>query len=184
MNRLENKVAVVYGDGAVGGAIAKAFASEGAKVFMTGRTTSKLKAIKDEINFDGGKVETTLVDALDEAAVNNHLNEVISKAGKVDISFNAIGFSQKTVQSIPLTELSLENFSLPIITYTQSHFITSKAAAKQMIKQGSGVILMHTPNASRVSPSFSGGMVPAWAAMEALCRSLSVECGKKGMRAV
>ncbi len=43
---------------------------------------------------------------------------------------------------------------------------------------------MHTPNASRISPPFVGGMVPAWAAMEALCRSVSVECGPQGVRAV
>lgn len=53
-----------------------------------------------------------------------------------------------------------------------------------MVRQGRGVILMHTPNASRISPPFVGGMVPAWAAMEGLCRSLSVECGQYGVRAV
>ena len=49
MKRLENKVAVVYGDGATGGAVAKAFARVGAKVFLTGRTLKKLTAIADEI---------------------------------------------------------------------------------------------------------------------------------------
>jgi NAD(P)-dependent dehydrogenase (short-subunit alcohol dehydrogenase family) len=53
-----------------------------------------------------------------------------------------------------------------------------------MVKQGYGVIVMHTPNASRISPPFVGGMVPAWAGIEALCRSLSVECGQYGVRAV
>jgi NAD(P)-dependent dehydrogenase (short-subunit alcohol dehydrogenase family) len=53
-----------------------------------------------------------------------------------------------------------------------------------MVKQGNGVILMHTPNASHISPPFVGGMVPAWSAIEALCRSLSVECGEQGVRSV
>lgn len=112
------------------------------------------------------------------------MSKVIKAAGKIDISFNAIGVSQKGIQSLPLTELSVENFSLPITTYTQSHFVTAKAAASLMIKQGHGVIVMHTPNASRISPPFAGGLAPAWAAMEALCRSLSVECGQFGVRAV
>src|SRR5678815_2253341 len=98
--------------------------------------------------------------------------------------FNAIGIPQKGIQGIALTELSVESFSLPITTYTQSHFITAKAAARQMVRQGYGVILMHTPNASRISPPFVGGMVPAWATIEALCRSLSVEYGEKGIRSV
>jgi len=184
MKRLENKIAIVYGDGTVGGEIAKAFVREGAKVFLTGRTPAKLNAIANEILPDIGAIETAQLDARDEQAVETHINEVIKKAGKIDISFNAIGIPQKGVQGIPLTELSLESFSLPITAYTQSHFITTKAAARHMIKQGHGVILMHTPNASRISPPFVGGMVPAWAAMEALCRSLSTECGQYGVRAV
>ncbi|MES1160272.1 MAG: SDR family oxidoreductase [Bacteroidota bacterium] len=184
MKRLENKVAVVYGNGTVGGAIAKAFAKEGARVFMTGRNLKKLKVITDEIQTGGGTIETTQLDALDGEAVEQHMNEVIKKAGQIDISFNAIGIPQKGIQGIALTELSVESFSLPITTYTQSHFVTASAAARRMVKQGHGVIVMHTPNASRISPPFVGGMVPAWAAMEALCRSLSVECGQYGVRAV
>lgn len=110
--------------------------------------------------------------------------EVTGKVGRIDISFNAIGIPQKGIQGIPLTELSLQSFLFPITTYAQSHFITSKAAAKQMMQQGNGVILMHTPNASHISLRFVGGMVPAWSAMEALCRSLSVECGEIGVRSV
>jgi len=184
MKRLEIKVAVVYGDGNVGSAIAKAFAREGARVFLTGRTATKLKAIADEIASGGGAIETAILNALDEQAVEKHMSEVIRKAGKIDISFNAIGIPQKGIQGIPLTELPVESFSLPVTTYTQSHFVTAKTAARRMVKQGHGVILMHTPNASRISPPFVGGMVPAWAAIEALCRSLSVECGPYGVRAV
>ncbi len=184
MKRLENKVAVVYGDGNVGAAIAKGFAREGAKVFLTGRTQAKLDAIAREILSAGGTIETAQLDALDEQATEKHMSEVIKKTGKVDISFNAIGIPQQGIQGIPLTELSMESFSLPITTYTQSHFVTAKAAASRMVRQGYGVILMHTPNASRISPPFVGGMVPAWAAMEAFCRSLSVECGQYGVRTV
>ena len=184
MKRLENKVAVIYGDGTVGATIAKKFALEGASIFLTGRTPKKLEATTSEIKKTGGTIETTQLDALNEKAVEKHLNEVIQKAGKVDISFNAIGIPQKGIQGISLTELSVESFFLPITTYVKSHFITSKAVAKQMVKQGNGVILMHTPNASHISPPFVGGMVPAWSALEALSRSLSVELGEKGIRSV
>ena len=182
--KLDNKVAVVYGDGATGGAVAKAFAREGARVFLTGRTSTKLHAIADDIKSGGGSVETAILDALDEQAVEKHMNEIVSKAGKVDISFNAIGLPQTGIQGIPLTELSVESFIHPITTYSKSHFITAKAAAKRMVAQGDGVIIMHTPNASRLSPPFVGGMPPTWAAIEALCRSLSVECAGYGVRSV
>ena len=184
MNKLKDKVAIVYGDGNIGGAIAKVFAREAANVFLAGRTRSKLQKIADEIKTSGGHIEIENVDALDEAEVTRHLDSVVSQAGSVDISFNAIGLPQKGIQGLPLAELSVESFMLPITTYAQSHFITAKAAMKQMTQQGSGVILMHTPNASRISPPFVGGMVPAWSAIEALCRSLSVEGGEKGIRSV
>lgn len=184
MKRLENKVAIIYGDGAVGAATAKAFACEGASVFLTGRTPAKLDAIAREVAANGGTIETAIVDALDEQAVEKHISDTVSKSGKIDISFNAIGLSRKRIQSTLLTDLSVESFSLPIITYATSHFITAKAAARRMVKQGNGVIIMHTPNASRVSPPFAGGGPSAWSAMEALCRSLSVECGKQGVRTV
>lgn len=184
MKKLENKVAVVYGNGAVGGTVAKAFVREGARVFLTGRTAAKLEAIAEAVVQDGGTMETALLDALEERIVEKHMDEVIEKAGSIDISFNAIGVDQKGIQSLPLTKLSVEDFSLPVATYTRSHFITARAAASRMIRQGRGVILMHTPNASRMSPPFAGGLAPAWAAMEALCRSLSVECGQHGVRTV
>ena len=184
MKKLENKVAVVYGDGTVGRTIAKAFAREGASVFLAGRTSAKLKTIANEILAAGQSIEIAQLDALQEQAVEKHLSQVIQKTGKIDISFNAIGIPQKGIQGIPLTEMSVESFSQPITTYTRSHFITARTAARQMVKQGNGVILMHIPNASRVSVPFVGGMVPAWAALEALCRSLSVECGQFGVRTV
>jgi NAD(P)-dependent dehydrogenase (short-subunit alcohol dehydrogenase family) len=104
---------------------------------------------------------------------------------RIDISFNATGLSQIGIQGIPLAQLSEEAFLTPINTYLKTYFITAKAAAARMIKQkGGGVILMHTPNASHISPPFVGGMVPAWSAIEGLCRSLSVEYGQQGLRSV
>ena len=184
MKRLANKIAVVYGDGTVGSTIAKAFAYEGATVFFTGRTGAKLSAVAEEVSACGGLIDIAELDALDERAVEQHMQEIIGKEGRIDISFNAIGIPQKGIQGIPLTELPVDSFLLPVTTYTRSHFVTARAAARQMVQQGGGVILMHTPNASRISVPYVGGMIPAWAAIEALCRSLSAECGQYGVRAV
>lgn len=184
MGRLENKVAVVYGNGAIGAAVAVAFAEEGGRVFLAGRTPSKLGQIAARASTSGNVIETAQLDALDETAVVQHLDEVVRKAGNVDISFNAVGISQKGVQGLPIADLSLDSFFMPVATYLRSHFITARAAVRQMLKQNNGVILAHTPNASRISPPFVGGMVPAWAAIEGLFRSLSVEYGASGIRTV
>ena len=182
---LENKNAVIYGAaGAVGSAVARAFAREGAHVFLTGRDLGALDALAKEVTTAGGAAETAQVDALDETAVANHLHAVIDNAATVDISFNAIGIPQQGMQGIPLTELSVDSFELPVTTYTRSHFVTARAAARHMIPQRSGVVLMHTPSPARVATPLLGGMSPAWAAMESLNRSFSVEWAQHGVRAV
>src|SRR5262249_26995653 len=157
--------------GAVGGAVARAFAREGARVFLTGRHLDPVEAVANEITDSGGAAEAAQVDALDEQVVEEHLAEVIGRAGRIDVSFNAIGIPQRGIQGIPLTHLPAESFVLPVATYARAHFVTGKAAARRMIGQHAGVILMHTPEPARLGVPLVGGMGPAWAAMEGLCRS-------------
>ncbi|TDO66496.1 short-subunit dehydrogenase [Kribbella sp. VKM Ac-2571] len=181
---LENKNAVIYGAGATGGAVARAFAREGARVFLTGRDLAAVDVVAKEISAAGGAVQTARVDALDEAMVERHLEAVAETAGTIDISYNAIGIPQQGMQGIALTELSVERFLLPITTYTQAHFVTARAAARRMVEQRAGVILMHTPEPARAGGSLLGGMSPAWAALEGFNRALSAEFAQYGVRAV
>src|SRR4030095_4733887 len=132
----------------------------------------------------GGAAETAQVDALDEKAVEKHISGVEKENGSIDISFNAIGIPQQGIQGIPLTELSVDSFALPITTYTKAQFLTARAAARRMVAKRSGVILMHTPEPARLCTPLVGGMAPAWAAMEAFSRCLSAELGPQGIRAV
>src|SRR3989442_14016467 len=89
---LDKKVAVIYGAaGGVGAAVAKAFAREGATVFLAGRTESSLNPIAREISSTGGVAEVSKIDAISPESVEAHLQGVVSKAGKLDISFNLIG---------------------------------------------------------------------------------------------
>lgn len=182
---LENKTAVVYGAGGpVGSAIARAFGGEGANVFLTGRQLPVIEAVAQDIRRAGGKAEAAQVDALDEQAVETHLSGVVQKASRLDISFNAIGIPQQGIQGIPLAELSVESFAAPANTYLRSHFLTGRAAARRMLPNKSGVILMHTPEPARLGFSLVGGMGPAWAAMEGLSRSFSAEWAPQGVRSV
>jgi NADP-dependent 3-hydroxy acid dehydrogenase YdfG len=73
---LENKTAVIYAaGGAIGGAVARTFAREGARLFLTGRDVAKVDAVAEEIVAAGGVAETAQVDALDEKAVEEHLSK-------------------------------------------------------------------------------------------------------------
>jgi NAD(P)-dependent dehydrogenase (short-subunit alcohol dehydrogenase family) len=184
---LKNKTAIIYGAaGAVGSAVARSFARDGARVFLTSRASSlgRLRDLAAAIKADGGAAESADVDALDEKAVEAHAADVAHRAGRIDISFNAIGIPQLGIQGLPITDLAVESFMQPIQTYARSHFITARSAARRMVAQKSGVILMHTPEPARAGAPLVGGMGPAWAAMEAFMRDVSAEFGAHGVRAV
>jgi NAD(P)-dependent dehydrogenase (short-subunit alcohol dehydrogenase family) len=181
---LKDKVAVIYGaGGAIGSAVAHAFASEGADLFLTGRHLAPVEGLAKDIASAGGSAEAAEVDALDEQAVDKHLQSVTDRAGRVDISFNAIGIPNPKIR-VPLVELDVEQFSLPIATYTRSYFLTARLAARRMVATRSGVIMTVTSTPSRTGVPFIGGGGPAMAAVEALTRGLSAELAPQGIRVV
>ena len=182
---LNGKVAVIYGaGGAIGGAVARAFAREGARLFLTGRYLAPVVAVAREVVSAGGSAEAAEVDALDEQAVDQHLQSVIDTAGRLDISFNAVGVPDANIVGVPLVELDVEQFSLPITTYTASYFLTARLAARRMIANKSGVIMTVTALHSRMGIPLVGGYGPAMAAKEALTRDLSAELAPQGIRVV
>ena len=182
---LQDKVAVIYGaGGGIGSAVARAFAHEGAKVFLTGRLRAPVDAVAKEIDSAGGSADAAEVDALDEQAVDSHLQSVVDTAGRVDISFNAVGIPNATIVGVPLVDLDVEQFSLPIASYTRSYFLTARLAARRMVANGSGVIMTVTALLSRTGTPLVGGYGPAQAAKEALTRHLSAELAPHGIRVV
>ncbi len=180
---LKNKNAVIYGAaGAIGSSVAIAFAKEGARVFLAGRTRSKLEIIANQIIADGGRAEIAEVDALNKDQVETQLTKMLFRAGSIDISFNAISIND--MQGAPLIAMEYDQFILPIITAMTSHFITTTAAVKHMSNKAGGVILAITANAARKPYNDSGGFGVACAAIEGYCRQLSLEAGKKNIRVV
>ncbi len=116
--------------------------------------------------------------------MDRHLRSVIERAGRVDVSFNAVGIPDATILGVPLVELDLEQFSLPIAAYTRSYFLTARLAARHMVANRSGVIMRVTTLHARTGIALVGGYGPAMAAMEALTRDLSAELAPHGVRVV
>ncbi len=177
---LQNRSAVVYGAGAIGSSVARVFAREGAHVFMAGRTEAHVRPVAEEINGSGGAAEAAAVDALDESAIERHLDDVLTRVGRIDILFNAIGLDD--IQGSLLVDMSLEDFAQPVIKATRTQFLTARAAARRMLGQGSGVIMSIT-----VAPTpepYHGGFGVACAAVEGLWRSFAAELGPHGIRLV
>jgi NAD(P)-dependent dehydrogenase (short-subunit alcohol dehydrogenase family) len=180
-NLLDRKAAIIYGGGgSIGAGVAKTFAREGARVFLVGRTQSTLDAVAKEIADAGGAADVAVLDALDEKAIDDHVKDVVSKAGSLDVSFNLI--TRGDVQGIPLVQMTTDDLLRAPVNGLRSSFLTARAAARQMIAQGSGVI-MHLNSASGegAMPGM-GSTGPADAATEAFMRYLAAEIGPQGVR--
>lgn len=178
---LEGKVAVVYGaGGAIGGAAARVFAREGAQVFLAGRNPAPLAALAEDIRRTGATAQTAVVDALEAAAVDAFVDDVAARAGRIDISFNAIGYGD--VQQ-PLMEISVADFLQPIANAMRSQFLTTRAAARHMRARGSGVILAFGGGGPQTLPGL-GGFKVALDAIEGLRRQWAIELGPHGIRVV
>jgi 3-oxoacyl-[acyl-carrier protein] reductase len=183
---LEGKNAVIYGGGgSIGGAVARVFAREGARVFLAGRTLATLEPVTTEITAAGGEAESAEVDALDEKAVVEHADAVVKQAEGLDISFNLI--THPYTHGVHFHEMEADDFMAPIETAVRTLFITAKAAARHMIEQGSGVLLAFGGPGDRAAPLRDyqlGGTQIAFDAVESMRRQLSVELGPYGIRFV
>jgi len=180
---LNDKVAIVYGGGgAIGGATARAFAREGARVFLAGRTQARLDAVANDIRSAGAKADTAVIDVLDEDQVERHADAVVADAGRIDIAMNAVGFFH--VQNVLFGKLSLADFELPIHTFMRSHFITAKAVTRHMAKQRSGVFLTLSTPGSKPNGTGYIGYGTTCAAIESFTGHLAAELGGDGIRTI
>jgi 3-oxoacyl-[acyl-carrier protein] reductase len=183
---LEGKNALIYGGGgSIGGAVARTFAREGARVFLAGRTAASLDAVAEDIRSAGGNADTAEVDALDEQAVDRHADTVAADAGSIDISFNLI--AHPYTHGTPLAEMVVEDFLAPIETAARTTFLTARAAARHMIPRRSGAILIFGGPGDRSAPIrdyYLGGTQVAFDVLETMRRQLSVELGPHGIRVI
>jgi NAD(P)-dependent dehydrogenase (short-subunit alcohol dehydrogenase family) len=178
---LDNKNAVIYGGGgALGGAVARVFAREGANVFLVGRTQSRLDRVARDIAAAGGNVETTQLDVLDEAAVNRHASEVAAKAGGIDVVLNATSVMHD--QGTLLDELATDTFMHAITGFLRPLFITSKAVAPHMGKKRHGVVLTLTAPAGKMAVPGHLGHIVSCAGIEAFTRALAAELAPRNIR--
>jgi 3-oxoacyl-[acyl-carrier protein] reductase len=180
---LERKQAVIYGGGGnVGGAVARAFAREGATVHLAGRTLERLERVAGQIGDAGGAATVAQVDALDEGSVDAHADALVRDHGSLDISMNLI--STGDVQGTPLVEMSLADFERPIHNAIRSTYLTARAAGRHVIPRGSGVILMFGGEGEPIRDYNIGGFQISLTAVEALRKQLASELGRHGIRVV
>jgi 3-oxoacyl-[acyl-carrier protein] reductase len=184
-SRLQGKIAAIFGAGGdVGAAVAKEFAGQGAHLFLSGRTKPRVQKVVEAIPRNGGTAAVAELNALDEDAVNSYLDQVVAETGRLDIVFNAVGPQPSEYDNATSTmDLPVDKFMLPISTIVASQFITARSAARHMLREGSGVLIFLSATVSKGSSNTSA-IGAACGALESLTRSLAVDLGPRGVRAV
>ncbi|THA78679.1 SDR family oxidoreductase [Streptomyces sp. A0592] len=176
---LTGKTAIVHGgSGAVGAAVARAFAREGAAVHLTGRTVPLLEDVARRIESAGGVAHVAQLDATDRAAVDRHADTVAATGNGIDICFNAT--SNDDVQGSPLLEMAVADVTRPVVKAVTTTLTTATAAARHMIRRGSGVVLVMAGGRETI-PELGGSHI-AWSALTGVCRQLAAELGPQGVR--
>jgi NAD(P)-dependent dehydrogenase (short-subunit alcohol dehydrogenase family) len=183
---LKDKNAIVFGaGGSIGAAVAKEFAAEGAEVFLAGRTKSNVEEVAKEITADGGRAHAAVIDAMDDVAVNEYIDDIAKRSGRIDIVFNAVGVPAKEYgNGKSAVDLAIEEFMLPVTSVLKSQFITARAAARHMVKQHSGVIIFLTGGPARSHVQGTSAIGAAFGAIEALTRNLALDVSPAGVRVV
>lgn len=176
---LENQTAIIHGgSGAVGSAVARAYAREGAQVHLTGRSEASLAEVAQHIRRDGGTAHVAQLDVLDRSAVELHAAAVAHNAGGIDVCFNAT--SNDDVQGAPLVGMPFDDFIRPVTKSVSAHLAIATAVAPHMAPRRSGVVLVMAGGREAI-PRLGGSHV-AWAALAGLCRQLASELGPHGIR--
>jgi len=183
---LKGKHAVVFGaGGSIGAAVAREFVKEGAEVFLSGRTKSKVEAIAKELEAGGGRAHAAAIDTCNDAAVNEYLDSIVKQVGKIDVVLDAAGpLAVEYGNGKFAVNLPIEEFVLPMATMVRSRFITARAAARHMIEQHSGVIIFVTGSPARPHVPGVTAIGAAFAAIENLTANLAFEVSPFGVRVV
>jgi 3-oxoacyl-[acyl-carrier protein] reductase len=180
---LDGKTAVVYGGGgAIGGAVAQAFAEQGAHVIVAGRAESSLDRVVKPLSERGLSAQAAQVDALVESQVEAHLEKVVAEHGGIDISFNLISVAYSLGE--PLHDIPVEEFVVGITNGMRTNYLTGVGAARRMAARHTGVVLGLTASNSRRPLAYQGSFSVAGGAIEALCRQIATDYGPEGVRAV
>ncbi|WP_370617005.1 SDR family NAD(P)-dependent oxidoreductase [Mumia sp. Pv 4-285] len=180
---LEGKVAAVHAAGGrIGGAVARAFAREGAVVHLSGRTLATVEQTAEKIRADGGTAYVAELDALDEIAVDAHAADVVRREGRLDVVLNAM--ATDPVQGVPLLDIGLDEFLHPVTSWATSQLLTSRAAARHMVERRSGTLITLSASPAPLAIAGTAGFGVACAAVEGMTRTLAAELGPAGVRVV
>jgi NAD(P)-dependent dehydrogenase (short-subunit alcohol dehydrogenase family) len=188
--RLEKSMAgrvvlIAGGTGGLGRAVSLAFLEQGARVIVTFRRPGGLDELKKAasaalVAADGASLEGFAVDVTDEAAVSKLIDGIVERHGRLDCLVNAVG---AYAGGIKLWELETKIFEQQLALNLRAGFVLARAAARVMVKQGSGAILNVASKAAVDHAAGAAAYAASKAAAVAMIDCLAADLKGTGVRA-
>jgi NAD(P)-dependent dehydrogenase (short-subunit alcohol dehydrogenase family) len=133
--KLKGQVAIITGAGRnIGKAMAKLFASQGAKIAVAEMHQGRGQAVVDEITSAGGEAMVVLCDVSNSRDVQGMVKQVVAKFGAIDILVNNAALTDHAT----ILDSAEEEFDKVIAVSLKGPYLVSKYVAQQMKQQGRG----------------------------------------------
>ncbi len=183
---LECKVVLVAGGtGGLGRAVSLAFVEAGARVIVTFQRPGDLDDLKRRasaklVAADGSSLDGFNVDVTDEAAVAKLIDGIVQRHGRLDCLVNAVG---GYAGGTKLWELETKVFEQQLALNLRAGFVLARAAARVMVKQGSGAIVNVASKAAVDHAAGASAYAASKAAAVAMIDCLAADLKGTGVRA-
>jgi 3-hydroxybutyrate dehydrogenase len=178
--RLKDKVAVITGAASgIGRQIARTFAAAGARVAIADLDDAGANLVAAEINRDGLQAIPVAMDVTSEPQVDSAMAAVVETFGRIDILVSNAG-----IQIVaPLEELAFADWKRLIAIHLDGAFLTTRAALRQMYRQGGGSIIYMGSVHSKEASLLKAPYVTAKHGLIGLAKVVAKEGAKHGVRA-
>ena len=178
--RLKDKVALVTGAASgIGKEIATVYAREGAKVVIADLNIEGAEAVAKELDPTGERAIGVAMNVVDEAAVDAGVAKAVETFGALDILVSNAG-----IQIVaPLDEFKFDDWKKLLAIHLDGAFLTTRAALRQMYKQGSGSIIYMGSVHSKEASVLKAPYVTAKHGLIGLAKVVAKEGAAHGVRA-
>jgi len=177
---LKDKVALVTGAASgIGQEIARTFAGAGASVVIADLNFAAARAAAEELDHSGERVIALAMDVTNEADVESGMAAAVSAFGRMDVLVSNAGIQVVA----PLDELAFEDWKRLLAIHLDGAFLTTRAALRQMYRQGSGSIIYMGSVHSKEASLLKSPYVTAKHGLIGLAKVVAKEGAKHGVRA-
>jgi NAD(P)-dependent dehydrogenase (short-subunit alcohol dehydrogenase family) len=183
MGRLEDRVILVAGAGAIGRELARRYAEEGACVVVGDLDAAEAAASAEVIRERGGRALSVHLDGSNEESIKAGIALCRERCGGLDGLHVNFALFEDNFADIGVQELPIETFDRVMAVNMRGHFLCTRHALPELIARGGGAILYTSSIAAYIAGPQRVAYAMSKSAVLALMRHVASRHGRDGIRA-